>query len=44
VLAPQPNGCNCESSPSSNIAYSLTNLSNETQTVAVTLTYLPEET
>lgn len=44
VLAPQPNGCDCAASPTGDIAYTLTNLSNTTQTVAVTITYLPEET
>jgi len=44
VLAPTAYGSDCSGSPTGNIAYNLTNLTNTTQTVTVTLTYLPLET
>lgn len=44
VLAPEAIGSDLSVSPSGNIYYNLTNLNNTTETVAVTLTYLPMET
>jgi hypothetical protein len=44
VLAPMAYGSDTDSPPSGNISYNLTNLTNTTQTVSVTLTYLPLET
>jgi hypothetical protein len=44
LLSPKPNGCDDAATPTGDIAFNLTNLSNTTQTVSVTLTYLPEET
>ena len=43
ILSPQPNGSDGAGTPTGDIAYILTNLSNTTQTVDVTITYLPEE-